>query len=206
MSHKHKCWPSEWSIDVPQYVPIHMFQTTQQSRSNVLTKSGLDAIHLGGEATSRDHILHLELTLEYLVFHEVVAFSHPKEPPNWLSSLPHFKLFEHSLTWWFFALTKPIVSHSVYGTRNKSSKRTLEFPKSLDFLFVGLSIGSLLGPPCLYFTHIENELLFVMFEGKCWRHVTHLNHMLMVVSTESSYMQKLSYILNLFRSDEHCLS
>jgi hypothetical protein len=64
----------------------------------------------------------------------------------------------------------------------------------------------LLGPPCLYFTHIENKLLFVMFKGRCWRHVIDLNHLLTVVSMESSYMQKLFYIPNMFRSDEHCLS
>ncbi len=137
---------------------------------------------MGGEATSRDHILHLELTLEYVVFHGVVALSHLKEPPNWLSSLPHFKLFKHSVTWWFFALTKPIFCHLVYGTRNKSFKRTLEFPKLLNSLFIGLSVGPLLGPllgpPCFYFTHIENKLLFVMFEGRCWRHVIDMNHML----------------------------
>jgi hypothetical protein len=40
----------------------------------------------------------------------------------------------------------------------------------------------------------------------CGRHVTNLNHQLIMVSTKSSYMQKLSNIPNMFRSDEHYLS
>jgi len=50
-----------------------------------------------------------------------------------------------------------------------------------------------------YETNNECCELEVICQTKiCGRHVTNLNHQLIMVSTESSYMQKLSYIPYMF--------
>jgi hypothetical protein len=60
-----------------------------------------------------------------------------------------------------------------------------------------------LGKFCFFSNSIQFQNALI---SSCWRHVTDLNYLSMVVSTKSNYMQKLSYVPNMLRNNEHCFS
>jgi hypothetical protein len=209
MSHKHKRWPFEWSTDAAWYVPIHMFQTTQQSRVMFSQNQGqMWCITISSKRGGNIKGPHFAFGVDSWIFG--VSKGYHVEPFEGTSKLVEFI----STFWTSRTFADLMISCSDQANtfsfnlqhRGQIVQKNIKVSQIIRFsVRLPLNRSTPRTTMALLYSHSKQPSICYIWR-RCWRHVIDLNHPLMVVSIESSYMQKLSYIPNLFRSDKHCFS